>query len=156
MPRLQVCTTMLFLFCSVCFFPFSNVCICEKVHVEARGWHKMFRSIALYFIYWDRVSHLNPELSDFTNLTGQFAQGILCFYLPSTRITGRSPYTPSIYTGAKDLNSDSHTWMARTLSAEPRPLPSFFFNQFFNYYGIYAHDIVPQNVCGSQRTTLRR
>jgi len=53
----------------------------------------------LYFVEWGKVSHLNPELLDSSNLTGLLTPGIPCLCFPSTGIKGQPSHLHGLYMG---------------------------------------------------------
>ena len=74
---------------------------CVQVHVEAKSWHQWFSSIALYLLYWGRVSHLNPELTGSARVVIQIALDSY-LHLWSTGNPDRPSCPHSIYLDAGD------------------------------------------------------
>lgn len=92
------------------------------MHVEIRGWHGMFSSIALHHICLGRVSRLSSELTDFISLAAKPSRSRIphiCLLVPG--VTANLFYLPSISMNAKKPNYILQTWAARTLSSETSP-----------------------------------
>jgi hypothetical protein len=60
-------------------------------------------------IYQGRVSRLNSELNNFTNLVSHLALWIPCLHLSSTGMTGEQPH-PCVHYDAEDSNSGPHSF----------------------------------------------
>lgn len=82
------------------------------IYVQARGWHGVFSSIALYLRYRGSILLSNPELAESAVLASQLVLGIPRLHVLCTRITGRP--LPVL----EDLIYSRHARAASTLPTE--------------------------------------
>lgn len=96
--------------------------VCMLVHVEVRGWHWLFPSFTLHFVFF--CLSLNPE---FTYWLASIASETLgpshllfppLFPLLYARVTVHTT-TSWFYVGTRDLSSAPHAFDADTLLTEP-------------------------------------
>lgn len=114
--------------CSVCRFH-VGLCVCVSVwalpvyaHVGPYMCHTP-SSVIFHFIFWERVSLLNPELTDSAKLPDQWASRI--YMIPHLPVLGLQTHVtiPGLYVGAGDPNSSTHTYTASTLTLSHLPSP---------------------------------
>lgn len=87
---------------------------CAHTHMWATGWC-LVSSIALHFMFWDRASGI-LELTASARPDSQRDPGIIQYRNYTCLLWCH------LYTGAGDLNSEPHTHVASTYSAELAPL----------------------------------
>lgn len=92
-------------------------CVSAFLHVGRQDWHQKFSVIILCMIYWGRVCHLSPELTDGTaNLASLLSWGNPCPYLLSTGMVDGPPGPAHMCMASGDSNSSSH---ASLMGIEP-------------------------------------
>lgn len=105
----------------------SCLCMCVQyacmcVHdAETKGRHWVSSSTAPQFIFWGKVSHLNPDITNLASLASRHAPWILYLLLPNPVISGKPLCVPGIFVSAKGLNS-SALCATSALPTNPPPI----------------------------------
>lgn len=119
-----------------------HACTCVHMHMKGRGWSQISSLIALHFIYWGRVFHLNLQLTD--SLV-QLALGGSLSLPPKHRIIGKQPHLPGIYISAGNPNSSPHMCSKCFPQFTISPVPVIFNRSFIHRIDWWNHSLAIGN-----------
>lgn len=75
--------------------------VCEYLRVEVRGQPCVYSLVTLHLVFWDRISHMNLQLTIWPGCQARELQGFACLCLPGAS-TGVTDTSHHIYMGTKD------------------------------------------------------